>query len=80
MSAIMDYARLRSHDLTERSRLLAKEPNNAYEYAADLRIGEEGEERASRGWIPTGVGRLAVPAGQAGPPIDVIGSGGPVTR
>jgi hypothetical protein len=49
MSMITEYVRLRPYELTELVRLLVVEPDDAYEYAVDLRMGDEDEEVSSRG-------------------------------
>jgi hypothetical protein len=49
MSMITEYVRLRPHELAELYRLLVEDPDEAYEYAADLRMGDLGDEVSSRG-------------------------------
>src|SRR6266545_2756863 len=49
MSMITEYVRLRPHELTELRRLLVEEPDAAYEYASDIRMGDEDEEVSLRG-------------------------------
>ncbi|MEU8299719.1 DUF1877 family protein [Micromonospora sp. NPDC048909] len=80
MSMITEYVRLRPHELTELRRLLLEDPDNACEYAGDLRMGDLDEEVASRGmdtdkaWA--GLQHLLT---KLGPPVDVIGGGEPMT-
>lgn len=49
MTMITEYARLRPHELAELRRLFVEEPDAAYEYAGDIRMGDEDEEVSSRG-------------------------------
>ncbi|MGS2619450.1 YfbM family protein [Micromonospora sp. LZ34] len=80
MSMIMEYVRLRPHELTELRRLLVEEPDHAYEYAGDLRMGDEDEERSSRGMdTDRAWAGLQYLLAKLDPPIDVIGGGEPVT-
>jgi hypothetical protein len=39
MSVIKEYVRLRPHEPAELRRLPVEEPDDAYEYASDLRMG-----------------------------------------
>lgn len=49
VSMIREYVRLRPHELVELRRLLAEEPDEAYEYAGDLGMAGEDEQTSSRG-------------------------------
>ena len=49
MSMITEYVRLRPHELTRLRSLLVEDPDEACEYAGDLRLGDEDEEKSSRG-------------------------------
>jgi hypothetical protein len=80
MSMITEYVRLRPDELIELRRLLIEEPDNAYEYAGDLRMGDEDEAVSSRGmdtdkawaglqWLLT----------KLDPPVDVVAGGEPMT-
>lgn len=78
---ITEYVRLRPHELAEIQRLLVEDPDAAYEYAGDLRMGDEDEEVTSRG-IDTdqswqGLRFLLIKAGM---PIDIVGGGQPITE
>jgi hypothetical protein len=80
MSMITEYVRLRPHELTELRRLLAEEPDDAYEYAGDLSMGDEDEEVSSRGMdTDKAWAGLQYLLAKLGPPVDVIGGGEPVT-
>ncbi|HEX5994882.1 MAG TPA: YfbM family protein [Jiangellales bacterium] len=80
MSMILEYVRLRSHELTELRRLLVEDPDNACEYAGDLRMGDLDEEVSSRG-IDTDKAwaGLQYLLAKLGSPVDVIGGGEPMT-
>jgi Domain of unknown function (DUF1877) len=80
MSMVMEYVRLRPHELAELRRLLVEDPDKAHEYAGDLRMGDEDEAVSPRGmdtdkawaglrWLLT----------KLDPPVDVIGGGEPMT-
>jgi len=77
---IMEYVRLRPHELAELRRLLVEESDSAYEYAGDLGMGDVDEPVSSRGmdtdtaWA--GLRRLLA---KLDPPVDVIGGGEPMT-
>lgn len=77
---IAEYVRLRPHELAEVQRLVVDVPYDAYEYAGDLRMGDEDEEVSSRGmdtdkaWA--GLQHLLA---KAGSPVDVVGGGKPMT-
>ncbi|GAA0932688.1 hypothetical protein Vau01_123260 [Virgisporangium aurantiacum] len=77
---IMEYVRLRPHELAELRRLLAEEPDNAYEYAGDLGMGDEDEAVSSRG-IDTDKAWAGLQwlLAEVDPPVDVIGGGEPMT-
>jgi len=80
MSAITEYVRLRPHELTELRSLLVDDPDEACEYAGDLRMGDEDEEVSSRGTDTDKAWPcLQYLLAKAGAPIDVIGGGEPVT-
>ena len=77
---ITEYVRLRPHELSELRRLLVDEPDNAYEYAGDLRMGDEDEEVSSRGMdTDKAWAGLWYLLAKLDPPVDIIGSGRPVT-
>jgi Domain of unknown function (DUF1877) len=73
MSMITEYVRLRPHEFAELQHLLVEDPEDAYEYAGDLCMGDEDEQVSSRGmdtdkaWI--GLQFLLT---KAGTPVDVI--------
>jgi Domain of unknown function (DUF1877) len=80
MSAITEYVRLRPHELTKLRSLLVDDPDEACEYAGDLRMGDEDEEVSSRGTDTDKAWPcLQYLLAKAGAPIDVIGGGEPVT-
>jgi len=80
MSAITEYVRLRPHELTKLRSLLVDDPDEACEYAGDLRMGDEDEEVSSRGTDTDKAWPcLQCLLAKAGAPIDVIGGGEPVT-
>jgi len=80
MSAITEYVRLRPHELTELRSLLVDDPDEACEYAGDLRMGDEDEEVSSRGTDTDKAWPcLQYLLAKAGAPIEVIGGGEPVT-
>jgi hypothetical protein len=80
MSMITEYVRLRPHELTQLRRLLVEEPDNADEYAGDLRMGDEDEEVSSRGMdTDKAWAGLQYLLAKLGPPVDVIGGGEPIT-
>jgi len=77
---IMEYVRLRPHELVELRRMLDEEPDSAYEYAGDLRMVDGDEPVSLRGmdtdkawaglqWLLT----------KLDPPVDVFGGGEPMT-
>ena len=80
MSMIAEYVRLRPNELVELRRLLAESPDDAYEYAGDLRMGDEDEEVSSRG-MDTDKAWAALQhlLRKLDAPVDVIGGGDPVT-
>lgn len=57
MSMIAEYLRLRPEEFTELQRLLLDGPEEAYEYASDLQMGDQEEGVPPRGMIPTRRGR-----------------------
>jgi hypothetical protein len=76
MSMIMEYVRLRPHELVELRRLLIAEPDSANEYAGDLRMGDEDEAVSSRGMdTDTAWAGLRWLLAKLDPPVDVIGGG-----
>jgi hypothetical protein len=80
MSAITEYVRLRPHELTKLRSLLVDDPDEACEYAGDLRMGDEDEEVSSRGTDTDKAWPcLQYLLAKAGAPIEVIGGGEPVT-
>jgi Domain of unknown function (DUF1877) len=80
MSMITEYVRLRPHELARLRQLLAEDPDEACEYAGDLRMGDEDEEVSSRGmdtdkaWA--GLRHLLA---KAEAPVDIIAGGEPIT-
>ncbi|MGW3783637.1 YfbM family protein [Micromonospora chokoriensis] len=81
MSMITEYARLRPDELTELRRLLVEDPDNACEYAGDLRMGDLDEEVSSRGMdTDKAWAGLQYLLAKLGPPVDVIGGGEPMTK
>ena len=80
MSMITEYVRLRPHELTELRRLLVEQPDAAYEYAGDVRMGDEDEEVSSRGMdTDKAWAGLQILLARLSPPVDVIGGGEPTT-
>ena len=80
MSAITEYVRLRPPELTELRRLLADEPDEAYDYAGDLALGDPDEETSSRGMdTDQSWAGLQFLLAKAGAPVDVVGGGAPIT-
>jgi hypothetical protein len=71
MSMIMEYARLGPADLAELRRLLAEDPDQAYEFADDLAPRGMDTDKA---WA--GLHQLLA---TLDPPVDVVGGGTPVT-
>jgi hypothetical protein len=79
MSLTTEYMRLRPHELTELRRLLAEDPDSAYEYVEGLRWGNS-DERASRGMdTDKAWAGLQYLLAKLEPPVDVVGGGEPVT-
>jgi hypothetical protein len=80
MSMIAGYVRLRPQEFTELQRLLLDGPEEAYEYACDLQMGDEDEGVSSRGmdtdkaWA--GLQHLLAKAGM---PVDIVGGGEPLS-
>ena len=80
MSMVTEYVRLRPYELSELRRLLVDDPDEAYEYAGDLRSGDPYEEVSTRGVdIDTAWGGLQYLLAKAGAPVDVVGGGVPLT-
>lgn len=80
MSIITEYVRLRPYELTELRRLLVEAPDDAYEYAGDLRMGDLDEEVSSRGTdTDKAWAGLQYLLAKLGPPVDLIGGGEPMT-
>jgi hypothetical protein len=80
MSMITQYVRLRPSELVELRRLLAEKPDDAYEYANDLGMGDEDEETSSRGMdTDKAWAGLEYLLAELDPPVDVIGGGEPIT-
>jgi hypothetical protein len=71
---------LRPHELERLRALLDEDPDEACEYANDLRMGDEDEEVSSRG-MDTDKSWAALQhlLAKAGMPVDVIGGGEPIT-
>jgi hypothetical protein len=81
MSMIMEYVRLRPHELAELRRLLVEEPDGAYEYAGDLCMGDEHEAVSSRGMdTDQAWAGLRWLLNRMDPPVDIIGGGEPMTH
>jgi hypothetical protein len=80
MSMIMEYVRLRPHELAELRRLLVEDPDSAYEYAGDLRMGDEDEAVSSRGMdTDQAWAGLQWLLARLNPPVDVFSGGHPLT-
>ena len=80
MSEITEYVRLRPDELAQLRRLLVEDPDNACEYAGDLRMGDLDEEVSSRGMdLDKAWAGLQHLLAKLNPPIDVIGGGEPIT-
>ncbi|MEE6257986.1 YfbM family protein [Plantactinospora sonchi] len=80
MSMITNYLRLRPHELAELRRLLDGDPDDAAEYAADLRMGDLDEEVSSRGMdTDKAWAGLQYLLAKLSPPVDVISGGEPMT-
>jgi hypothetical protein len=81
MSMIAEYVRLRPNELVELRRLLGESPDEAYEYAGDLRMDDEDEATSTRG-MDTDKAWAALQhlLRRLDAPIDVIGGGEPVTH
>src|SRR5690242_14865399 len=80
MSTITQYVRLRLAELAELRRLLAEEPDAAYDYVGDLGMGDIDEPTSSRGMdTDQAWAGLQFLLAKAGTPVDVIGGGTPVT-
>ena len=77
---IAEYVRVRPHEFAELQRLLLDGPEEAYEYACDLRMGDEDEGVSPRGmdtdkaWA--GLQHLLAKAGM---PVDIIFGGEPLS-
>src|SRR5262245_4711591 len=79
MSMITKYVRLRPREFVELQRLLAEEPDGAYEYAGDLRMGNKDED-VSRGMdTDKAWAGLQYLLAKAGTPVDIVGGGEPIT-
>jgi hypothetical protein len=77
---ITEYVRLRPHELARLRALLVEDPDEAAEYAGDLRMGDEDEEVSSRGTdTDKAWAGLRYLLARVGAPVDVIGGGEPVT-
>jgi hypothetical protein len=80
MSMVTEFVRLRPAELDELRRLLADDPDQAFEYAGDLAMGDPDEEVSSRctdtdqAWAG-----LRYLLSAAGAPVDVVGGGSRVT-
>jgi len=80
MSMITEYVRLRPRELAELRRLLVEKPDDAYEYAGDLAMGDEDEDTSSRGMdTDKAWAALQYLLAKLGSPIDVIGGGEAIT-
>jgi hypothetical protein len=83
MSMITEFVRLRPHELTELRRLLIEKPDDAYEYAGDLGMGDDDQDddaQASRGMdTDKAWAGLQYLLAKLYPPVDVIGGGEPLT-
>ncbi|MEU8241336.1 DUF1877 family protein [Actinoplanes missouriensis] len=73
MSVITTYVRLRTDELAELRGLLVESPEQAYEYADDLRMDSRGMD-TDKAW--DGLRHLL---SKLAPPVDVIGGGEPLT-
>jgi hypothetical protein len=81
MSVIMEYVRLRPHELAELRRLLVEDPDSAYDYAGDLRMGDEDEAVSSRGMdTDQAWAGLRWLLAKLDPPVDIIGGGESMTE
>jgi hypothetical protein len=49
VSMVTEYVRLRPHELARLRHLLAEDPDEAYDYAGDLQLGDDDDEMSSRG-------------------------------
>jgi hypothetical protein len=80
MSEITEYVRLRPHELAQLRHLLVEDPDQACEYAGELRMGDLDEEVSSRGMdTDKAWAGLRYLLAKLNPPIDVIGGGEPIT-
>lgn len=73
MSVITTYVRLRPAELAELRSLLVESPEDAYEYADDLRLDDRGLD-TDKAW--DALRHLLV---ELSPPVDVIAGGEPLT-
>jgi Domain of unknown function (DUF1877) len=81
MSMITEYVRLRPDELARLRLLLDQDPDEACEYAGDLRMGDLDEEVSSRGMdTDKAWAGLQYLLAKAGAPVDVIGGGEPITE
>jgi hypothetical protein len=81
MSMITEYLRLRAHELAHLRLLLAEDPDEACEYAGDLRMGDLDEPVSSRGMdTDKAWAGLQYLLTKAESPVDVIGGGEPITN
>ena len=80
MSVITEYVRLRPHELARLRTLLADDPDEACDYAGDLRMGDVDEEVSTRGMdTDKAWAGLRYLLAKADTPIDVISGGEPIT-
>jgi len=80
VSTILEYARLRPHELAELRRLVAEKPMRVIGYANDLRMGDLDEAVSSRGIdLDKAWDGLSWLLSKMRPPIDVIAGGEPLT-
>src|SRR5258707_8729215 len=80
MGMIIEYLPLRPHEVTELQGLLLDGPEEAYEYASGLRMGDEDEGVSSRGTdTDKAWAGMQYLLSQAGMPVDIVGGGEPLS-
>jgi hypothetical protein len=57
VSMVTEYVRLRPHELARLRHLLAEDPDEAYDYAGDLQLGDDDTRCRREEWTSTRRGR-----------------------